>query len=410
MNTSHVLIAGAGHAGGRVAQNLRKAGHTGKITMVGDEAYAPYERPALSKEMLLGTTSSENLTLTPSAFWEDAQSVERVIGRISSLDAANRIARLDDSRTLAFDELVIATGGQPRVLTIPGAGLPCVRVLRTLDDCHALKGDLSEGKHIAIVGGGVIGMEAAASAVALGLRVTVLEAGERVMSRSLPPEASQWLQQLHQSRGVDVRTGIKALALAASGNGCLVSGADANGTAFELQVDTVLAAVGIVPSASYLESSGIATDNGVVVDSFCRSPSADWCYAVGDIANTYSGLYQRHVRQETWRNAENQALAVAGFITGRTEPYVEIPWMWSDQFGRNIQVVGLYAAGDKVIARGDLTMDTGTLLWLHEGRVAGGVLINAGRDRKHLEALVRHRASVDAEKLADPAVALKGLV
>ncbi len=198
--------------------------------------------------------------------------------------------------------------------------------------------------------------------------------------------------------------------LALADGACRVTATDASGRVFAFSVDTVLAAVGIVPGTSYLEGSGIATDNGVLVDGFCRSPGAEWCYAVGDIANTYNGLYRRHVRQETWRNAENQALAVAGFITGRTEPYVEIPWMWSDQFGRNIQVVGIYTPGDTVIVRGEVTQDSGVLLWLHEGQVAGGVLINSGRERKHLEALVSHRASVDAQKLADPDVPLKGLV
>jgi 3-phenylpropionate/trans-cinnamate dioxygenase ferredoxin reductase subunit len=410
MISSHVLIAGAGHAGGRVAQHLRKAGHTGKITLVGDEPYAPYERPALSKEMLMGTKTVEDLTLAPLAFWAEGGSVERIVDTIRSVDAANRTARISGGQNLAFDELVIATGGTPRALSIPGFDLPCVKMLRTLDDCHLLRLDLSAGKRIAIVGGGVIGMEAAASAVALGLQVTVLEAGSRVMARSLPPEASDWLQDLHAANGVDVRTGVAVTSLALADGECRVTATDAAGKAFTFPVDTVLVAVGIVPGISYLERSGIATDNGVLVDGFCRSPGAEWCYAAGDIANTYNGLYQRHVRQETWRNAENQAMAVAEFITGRTEPYVEIPWMWSDQFSRNIQVVGIYTPGDTVIARGEVTRDSGTLLWLHEGRVAGGVLINSGRERKHLEALVSHRASVDAEKLADPAVALKGLV
>lgn len=410
MNASRVLIVGAGHAGGRVAQQLRKAGYTGKITLVGDEPHAPYERPALSKELLLGTKTSDELTLEPPTFWSEARAVERIYDSVSAIDAKSRTATLSGDRTIAFDELVIATGGKPRTLTIPGFDLPGVKMLRTLDDCRALRVELSAGKRIAIIGGGVIGMEAASSAVALGLQVTVLEAGTRVMLRSLPPEASCWLQQLHVANGVDVRTGAAVTALATAGDGFQVSGTDVNGDGFILHVDTVLVAVGIVPSVSYLEHSGIATDNGVLVDGFCRSPSAAWCYAVGDIANTYNQHYQRHVRLETWRNAENQAQAVAEIMTGRTEPYVEIPWMWSDQFGQNIQVLGIYTAGDTVITRGELCAESGAILWLHEGRVAGGVLINCGRDRKHLEALIKFRVSVDAETLANSAVPLKGLI
>jgi 3-phenylpropionate/trans-cinnamate dioxygenase ferredoxin reductase subunit len=405
----HVLIAGAGHAGGRVAQNLRTAGHTGRITMVGDEPHAPYERPALSKEMLLGAKSAAELTLAPPDFWEDPVSIGRVHAGIAAVDATDRVAHLSNGTKIGFDVLVIATGGMPRTLSVPGFDLPGVIALRTLDDSIALRPQLLPGRKMVVIGGGVIGMEAAASAASLGVQVTVLEAGSRVMARSLPPEASAWLRQLHESNGVAVRTGFAVTAISRSVNGLSISGVDTAGAQSELNADLVLVAVGITPNTNFLRDSGVAIDNGVLVDSSCRSPSAMWCYAVGDVANTFSPLYQRYVRQETWRNAENQARAVAEIIMGRTEPYSEVPWMWTDQFQRNVQVVGIYCPGDIVISRKALGAGSGSLLWLHDGCVAGGILLDNGRERRQLEALVLRASRIDAETLRNPQVSLKEL-
>jgi 3-phenylpropionate/trans-cinnamate dioxygenase ferredoxin reductase subunit len=409
VSAPHVLIAGAGHAGGRVAQHLRASGHAGRITLVGDEPHAPYERPALSKEMLVGARSASELTLAPAAFWDDPLSALRVHAGIASIDATGRVAYLNNGKQIGFDVLVIATGGMPRALSVPGFDLPGVTALRTLDDSILLRPQLLPGKRLVVIGGGVIGMEVAASASSLGVQVTVLEAGPRLMSRCLPPEASAWLQQLHESNGVAVRTGLTVTGITRDAAGLSITGIDAAGLHGDFSADLVLVAVGITPNTTFLRDSGVAVDNGVLVGSNCRSPSAMWCYAVGDVANTFSPLYQRYLRQETWRNAEHQARAVAEMIMGRTEPYSEVPWMWTDQFTRNIQVVGVYCQGDIVISRKAFGADSGSMLWLHDGCVAGGVLLDNGRERRQLEALVLRASRIDAETLRNPQVSLKEL-
>ncbi|MCA1326865.1 NAD(P)/FAD-dependent oxidoreductase [Herbaspirillum sp. alder98] len=404
MQHQHVLIAGAGHAGGRVAQALRVAGHTGLITLVGDEPHPPYERPALSKEVLQGKKTAAELTLEPASFWHEGDNLQWRSHGIAAV-CADRVAMLGNGERLAFDVLVVASGGAPRALTVAGSDLPGVRMLRTIDDCHALQPAFASGKHVVVIGGGVIGMEVAASAARMALNVTVLEGGARVMARCLPPEASAWLQKLHADNGVSIRIGTTVESIQRNHGGMLVNLSSGG----HLPADIVLVAIGITPATGFLKGSGIALENGVLTDAFCRSSNTPWCYAVGDVANSFSPLYQRHVRQETWRNAENQARAVAASVMGRDVAYEELPWMWSDQFDRNIQVVGIHAPGDISVARAPLGEGAGSMLWLHEGKVAGGVLVDCGRERKQLEALVRRGSQIDVARLGDSTVSLKEL-
>lgn len=409
MNTpEHIVIVGAGHAGGRVAQHLRALGYDQRLTLVGEEPHPPYERPALSKELLKGERTAPELVLGPAAFWTDCDAVVHVRGRVSALDAEARLLSLSDGSTIGFDGLVVATGGRARTLNIPGTDLPGVFTLRTIDDSLALRETLAPGRRVVIVGAGVIGMEVTASARALGADVTVLEAGQRILARCLPPAASEWLHGLHTANGTRIETDVQVSGIERDGTALLVHVAR-GGEAWTLGADVVLAAVGIDSGVDFLQGTGIANEHGVPVGVDCRSPVAPWCFAAGDVALTYSPLYQRAVRQETWRNAENQAQAVAGFLLGRTEPYVEVPWMWTDQLGHNIQVVGQPGDADDMVVRHGASGAPATMLLLRGGQVAGGVLIDNGRDRKHLEALVRHGTPVERSRLADAAIPLKAL-
>jgi 3-phenylpropionate/trans-cinnamate dioxygenase ferredoxin reductase subunit len=409
MNTSrHIVIVGAGHAGGRVAQHLRALGYDQRLTLVGEEPHAPYERPALSKELLKGERIATDLVLGPAAFWTDGSAVEHVRGSARALDTEARLLTLDDGRQIRFDQMVVATGGRARTLNVPGADLPGVVSLRTIDDSLALREMLLPGRRVVIVGAGVIGMEVAASAKALGAEVTVLEAGNRILARCLPAPASEWLHGLHTANGTRIETGIQIHRIERDDTALRVHVAR-DGEVWSLSADVVLAAVGIDSSVDFLEGTGIASEHGIPVGVDCRSPVAPWCFAAGDVALTYSPLYQRAVRQETWRNAENQAQSVAGFLMGRTEPYVEIPWMWTDQFGHNIQVVGQPADTDEIVVRHGASGDPAVMLLLRGLHVVGGVLIDNGRERKHLEALVRRGAPVERDRLSDTAVPLKAL-
>ena len=411
MNThSHVAIVGAGHAGGRVAQHLRALGHSGRVTLIGAEAHAPYERPALSKEMLLGTTASENLVLAPNAFWMDDAlagiGIERVCATVESLDVDARRVRLHDGRHIGFDQLVVATGAAARRLPVPGCDLPGVQVLRTLDDCIALKAAFPACRELAIIGGGVIGMEVASSATKLGMHVTVLEAGSAIMNRCLPPLVSAWLEAQHAEQGVAVKKNVRVEKIVKTGERLQIVTRTGDEPLLT-DADCVLMATGADCHPAFLLGTGLADTQGVHVDAHCRSPLAPWLCAAGDVACLRDAESGVALRQETWRNAENQARAVAEMLLGRTEPYRETPWMWTDQHGHAIQVTGTPDGAHEWIVRGSLEAASATLVGLRNGCVHAGVTINQSRDRRHIEALVTGRHAVDKLRMADTRHALK---
>ncbi|SDV47286.1 NAD(P)/FAD-dependent oxidoreductase [Chitinasiproducens palmae] len=409
-----VAIVGAGHAGGRVAQHLRALGHRGPISLIGDEVHAPYERPALSKALLDGSLEAEALTLGPTEFWHadalDAAGIAHIRTRVGNLDADARRLSLADGRTIDFDRLVVATGGRPRRHGVPGASLDGVHVLRTIEDSLALRRVLGPGRRLVVIGGGVIGMEVAASAVSMGTEVSVIEAGTHIMARCLPPDVSLWLAGEHQARGVrqfmQARTnGIEP----GRERALVVLGQDREGTGFRLDADAVLLSIGVDCTPDFLADSGIAGPDGIVVDARCRSTLHPWLYAAGDVACTPDPASGRNVRQETWRNAENQSRAVAEFLMGRIEPYRETPWMWTDQYGRNIQVIGVPQAGDVAVTRGAPADGPAAIMLLRGERLGACVLIDQGRERRHLEKLVAGGGTVDVGRLADPTVPLREL-
>ncbi|CAE6784206.1 p-cumate 2,3-dioxygenase system, ferredoxin--NAD(+) reductase component [Paraburkholderia domus] len=447
----HVVIVGAGHAGGRVAQQLQALGFPGRITLIGDERHAPYERPALSKDWLTSETEpwtdepvaavtepaapsgapASSLALAPAAFWDrpslrDAR-IERMYDRAIALDTAQRLLTLASGTKIGFDRLVVATGGQPRDSGIVGADLPGVHVLRTIDDSLALRRALRKSLGLVIIGAGVIGMEVASAALDLGVPVTVLEAGDRVLSRCLPPVMADWLLREHRARGVRVESGVAVEAIVTTANAqqkpydadaplryavrCKRTGTGAE--TFDVAADTVLIAIGVDCSPAFLADTDLAGRHGVNVDEWCRSPRAPWLYAVGDVAhvlgNAVEGSASGGVRQETWRNAENQALAVAEALVGRPHPYRETQWMWTDQLGYNIQVVGQPDPSDEVVLRGEPGAGPALAFSLRDGKVVAGVLVNAGRERRFLEKLVGNGISVDPASLADPKVTLREL-
>jgi 3-phenylpropionate/trans-cinnamate dioxygenase ferredoxin reductase subunit len=403
-----IVIVGAGHAGGRTAQHLRAAGFAGDIALIGEEASAPYERPALSKEILLGAKAPSELFLHREHWWRDSGIELSLASRVSRIDRADRSVSLADGRRLAFDHLVLAMGGAARRLSIPGADDSRVVTLRTMADGLALAEHLTAAKRLVIVGGGVIGLEVAAAARQRGVDVTLIEAGDRLMARVVPPVVSNWLLDLHRGQGAAVHLKARTEAIEALESSLIVRGIDNEGEPLAAQADLVLVAIGIDPAVDCLAGSGIGVRDGVLVDEFCRVDGAP-IFAVGDVAMTRTSLGDGHVRLETWRNAENQSRAVAEFLCGRATPYVEIPWMWSDQHGRNIQVVGRWAPGMTSLVRGSLGEAGSTCLFLDDGVVKGGVLIDQGRDRRFIETMVSDGKTRALRELADPTIPLRRL-
>jgi len=345
MNTlsspTSVVIVGAGHAGGRLALQLRDQGFAGAIHLVGDEAYPPYERPPLSKGVLLGEPFQAWIT-------NDDVLAERGIvrhpGRAISVDGESRRLTLDTGAVLGFDHLVMAHGGRARPLAIPGANLPGVQVLRNLDDALALKPRLVDGHRLVVIGGGFIGLEAAASARSLGCAVTVIEGAPRLLGRAVPADLAAQVQAVHEAKGVQVRCGVLPTAITATASGLRVHLSEVDA----LDCDTVLVGIGIAPNIELAQSLGLACDNGVVVDAQLRTAQPQ-VLAIGDLARF--PLRGELVRLESWQNAEETARVAAATILGQEATVDFVPWFWSDQFDHQLQIAGQPSLGTQVAER-----------------------------------------------------------
>lgn len=414
MSTSskHVVVVGAGHSGGKVVYNLRDLGFDGKITLIGDEPHHPYERPPLSKEILLGKMEIPALTLGPKEFWDDKSAYDRIYARVTSVNEGMRALTLDNGDVVEFDTLVLAAGGRAR--SLPGFDKPQVRVLRTIADGEQIKADLAPGKRLVVIGAGVIGMEVAASARKAGVEVTVVSDHPLIMARCLPAIASEWLAGLHKANGVNLRTGMAVNGLQDGTDGTApvqVLTTNADGAEEVFPADFVLVSIGLDFKQPYMAGTGVNADFGIPVDAFCRVEGFPWVYATGDLAITPNPYTGTTMRLETWRNAENQARAIAEYITGQSDkPYAELPWMWSDQYDRNIQVVGVPSDKDDVIVRNALGDGAGCLLFVRNGAITGGVLVDSGRDRRFLEQLVTSGKTFERAELEDGSKRLKDLV
>ncbi|KVQ61123.1 NAD(P)/FAD-dependent oxidoreductase [Burkholderia territorii] len=391
-----IVIAGAGQAGATVAFGLRRAGFEGEITLVGDEVHLPYERPQLSKEVLRPDQSEHRSIRTRSEF--DEHRIELVLGRkVVCVDSDRLQILLDDGRQFAFDRLVLATGVRPRKLPGGPHDPDRVRYLRTVEDANRLRADLEAGRHIAIVGGGVIGLEVAAAARARGCAVTLIEAADRLMSRSVDEAVSRYLDRVHQSNGVDIRYGVFATELLDSRHLKLSDGST-------VTVDSVLVGIGVTPNIDGLEALGITDDAGVRVDA-CGQTARQEIFATGDIASqpNESGFG----RIETWANAQDHALNVVKNLLGEPAPYASPVWFWSDQGAINLQVVGNATHGRRII-RGDENGDAFSVFWLDaEDRVTGCASVNMPKDMAVARRWVKQGNRVNPQQLAEPGTPLR---
>lgn len=369
-----VVIVGAGQAGGWVAATLRQGGYAGEIALVGEELHPPYERPPLSKEVLLGQKPPEGTHL-----WPKGLQVTAYPGRRADLiDRDAKRVVLSDDTALAYEKLVLATGG--RVRRLPG--LPQAHYLRTIDDAVALRAALLAGKSLLVIGGGWIGLEVAAAARKLERQVTVVELADRLCARVLPHRVAAYLHDLHSRHGVDIRLGASAADVAA---------------------DVVVVGIGILPNSELAEAAGLAVGNGIVVDEYGQTSDPD-IYAAGDVANL------RGLRLESWANAQNQAVAAAKSLLGQPTPYRDIPWFWSDQHGVNIQMLGIPAPEDEIVLRGDPARDSVSYYFLRDGRVASLVAVNTMREVRTARKLMAEGKLVDPAALADPAKPVQALL
>lgn len=398
---SNIIIVGAGQAAGIAAATLRSEGFAGAIVVVGDEPYPPYERPPLSKKVLIGSAEPEATYLKPEAFYAE-QAIELRLGvRVAAIERAARRLTLADGVELGYDKLIVATGSKVRRLEIAGARPENVFYLRGIDDCLALRARLVEGAGLVVVGGGYIGLEVAAAARQRGVEVTVVEAEGQVMGRVVGPEIGRFFAEEHAARGVDIRTGV-TVSEAAEGRARCSDGAS-------IAADLFVVGVGVVPDTALAEAAGLAVDNGILVDEHGRTSDAD-IYACGDVTNHPNALLNRRVRLESWQNAQNQSIAVARALAGNPRPYGEVPWFWSDQYDLNLQMVGLPEAWERVVLRGDMAERRFTAFYLQGDRVVAANAVNNGRDIRPARELIARRLAVDDALLADPSASLRALL
>ncbi len=386
----HIVVIGAGQAGASAVARLRKSGHKGPVTLIGEEPVPPYQRPPLSKAYLLGDMTVERLFLRPEAMYAEQDITLRTGVVVTALDTAAKLVHLGDE-TIAYDTAILTTGSRPRRLPAAiGGDLAGVHVVRTLADVDAMRGDVRDGARALIVGGGYIGLEAAAVAAKLGVHVTLVEMAPRILQRVAAPETSNFFRALHQAHGVDIREGVGLDRLV--GDDRVTGAILSDGT--ELDVDFVIAGVGIVPDTALAEAAGIAVDNGIAVDALGRTSAPD-VWAAGDCCSFPHR--DGRLRLESVPNAIDQAECVADNILGANTPYVPQPWFWSDQYDVKLQIAGLNTGYDRVITRQG---DGHTVsFWYYTGDQL--VAVDAMNDPR---AYMVGKRLIDGGKTADPGV------
>lgn len=394
------MIVGAGQAGGRAAEALRAAGYPGEIVLLGEERHEPYERPRLSKSVLLGEEPATAASMHPRD-WYAAQGITlRTRARVEAIAPKSQAVITADGQRLEYAKLLLCMGSRVRPLTGAPEGLAGVHYLRTLEESARLGAELEPGRRLVVIGGGFIGLEVASSAQKRGLDVTVVEREPALLERVLPGPVAAKVASLHEAHGVRVRAGMAVSRIRGNGSVSCVELAD--GT--ELPADLVVIGVGIIPNTELAEAAGAASSDGVVVDEYCRT-TLDNVYAAGDLTNHYNPILERRVRLESWQNAQNQAIAAARNIAGARQRYAEVPWFWSDQLDTNIQMVGVAEPAMQMVWRGERLA-----FGLVDGRMHLAVGFGMGGEIRAARRLIESRAQLSSQRLADPAIKLKDLL
>jgi 3-phenylpropionate/trans-cinnamate dioxygenase ferredoxin reductase subunit len=400
---AHVVIVGAGHAGGTLAALLRQYGHAGPVTLVGEEPIPPYQRPPLSKAWLKGEADAESLALKPLEFYAENRIDFRPSVRAERIDRQRKVLALSDGTELAYDFLVLATGARAIRLPIPGADLEGILELRTAADAEALKGALGPGRTMAVVGGGYIGLEAAASARALGAEAVVLEREPRILARVAGEVLSSFFRTLHEGHGVRFLTGASVTGF--RGEGGKVTGVElADGRV--IACDLALVGVGAVPNQELAQEAGLAVNRGVVVDLEARTSDPS-IFAIGDVTLRPMPIYGRDFRMESVPNALEQAKQAACAITGRPAPAGETPWQWSDQYDIKLQIAGYNFDSDQTLVRGDPASGRFAIFHLQGDKVQAVEAINSPPEFMMGRQLIGSRRPVDKQRLADPSISMK---
>jgi len=397
-----IVIVGAGHAAGQAAASLRQEGYEEEIVIVGDEAHIPYQRPPLSKAYLAGEQGIERVYLRPEKFYRDRNVTVTLNTTVNAIDTDAKTITTDAGDTIGYDRLLLATGGRPRKLNLPGSDLRGIHYLRTIADVDTIRSEFATARTLVIVGGGYIGLEVASVAVKNGLEVHVLEMEERILQRVTTPGMSAYYHQLHTGRGVNIHTSTTVSGFSGERTVAAVLCGEES-----FPADLVIVGIGIIPNVEVAEAAGIECNNGIVVDDHCRTSAAD-VYAAGDCTNHPNPLLNRRLRLESVPNAMEQARVAAANMCGADKVYASIPWFWSDQYELKLQMVGFSSDGDHQIVRGDMDANQFAVFYLKGDKVVAADAVNSPKEFMICKQLIGR--TVDTEALANPDTDLKGLL
>ena len=399
------IIVGASLAGAKAAETLREEGFDGRLVLVGAEDARPYERPPLSKDYLRGEVGREKVYVHDESFYAE-HDIELRLGSLAvGLDTSSTELELDDGERLRYDRLLLATGSEPRRLSVPGGDLDGVLYLRSIHDSDAIRERLDRGGAVVVIGAGWIGAEVAASARQRGLEVTIVEPASVPLERVLGAEVGAVYRDIHADNGVRMlmSTGIERF----EGDRAVERVRTDDGQ--ELECDFVVVGVGVEPRVRLASRAGIAIDNGIVVDASLET-SVPGVFAAGDVANAHHPFYGERIRVEHWANALHQGPAAARNMLGKAEPYDRLPYFFSDQYDVGMEYSGLAREWDRIVVRGDPASREFVAFWLTGDRVVAGMNVNVWDVAEPIRRLIGERVAVGDERLADPGVPIDELV
>ncbi len=347
--TDGVVIIGASQAGARAAEALRNQGFAGPVTLLGDEVELPYERPSLSKEMLIDPGKETIAWVQKQEFYQAKDITLRTGVAAKAIDRAARQVALSDGSSLGYGALILATGARARHVNVPGATAETCHYVRTLEDSRRLRDKLIPGAHVVVIGAGFIGLEVAAAAIKRGCAATVVELATAPLGRVMPATIGSFYESYHTAQGVKFRFNTQLAAIESRNGGLVV----ATATGEEIPADVIVAGIGVIPNAELAADAGLAVDRGVVVDEYGATEDP-LVFAVGDVSRHFNPRFNRHILLESWQNAQNQAIAVAKNLAHpeARAPYAEVPWFWSDQYDLNLQMYGLSEIDSVAVRRG----------------------------------------------------------
>lgn len=398
-----ILIIGAGQAAAQAVQSLRAEGFAGPIRIFGDEPYAPYQRPPLSKKFLAGEIGYDRVELKGQDFY--AQSgVETHWGtRVTEIDRKNKRILTADGREYPYGKLLLATGSRVRELNVPGFDLKGVHYLRNIDDVKAIQDHFREGAKMVVVGGGYIGLEVAAVAAKRGIDVTVLETADRVLARVVDPIVSQFYERVHREAGVKIETGVTVSGFEGTDRITAVT----SGEGKKYLCDFVVVGIGIIPNTALAVEAGLEVENGIVVDEFCRTSDPDIC-AAGDCTSHPNAVYGRRIRLESVHNAIEQGKTAAATLAGKEKPYDQVPWFWSDQYDLKLQIVGLSAGYTEAVVRGDPENSRSfAVFYLKDGVLVAVDAVNRAPEFMMAKILTQKKEKLDPARIRDESIGVK---